>query len=84
MLSAFLFAVSACSSEDFIPIEKENKDAEVRLITTISGSKVDTRAGNNEDFFKTQFTKDDEIRFVNTHYFSTPDFTQENSKFNYS
>lgn len=84
MLSAFLLTVSACSSEDIVPKEiEENADADVQLAVSIANSDAGTRAGNNESFFKTSFTTDDEIRFVNTQYFSVPDFTQESSKFSY-
>lgn len=84
MLSAFLLTVSACSSEDIVPKEiEENADADVQLAVSIANSDAGTRAGNNETFFKTSFTTADEIRFVNTQYFSVPDFTQESSKFSY-
>lgn len=84
MLSAFLLTVSACSSEDIVPKEiEENADADVQLAVSIANSDAGTRAGNNESFFKTSFTTDDEIRFVNTQYFSVPDFTQKSSKFSY-
>ena len=80
MLSAFLLTVSACSSEDIVPKEiEENADADVQLAVSIAG----TRAGSNESFFKTSFTEDDEIRFVNTQYFSVPNFTQKSSIFLY-
>lgn len=81
MLSAFLLTVSACSSEDIVPKEiEENADADVQLAVSIAG----TRAGNNESFFKTSFTTTDEIRFVNTLYFSTPDFEGNSLIFSYN
>ncbi len=83
LLSAFLLTVSACGSEDIVLNEEENMDAEVQLAVSIAGSDDGTRAGNNETFFKTSFIEDDEIRFVNTLYFSTPDFTNESSIFSY-
>lgn len=83
ILSAFLLTVSACSSEDIVPKEKEsNTDAEVQLAVAITKSDA-TRAEKNESFFKTSFTKEDEIRFVNTQYFSTPDF-ENSSIFSYN
>lgn len=83
ILSAFLLTVSACSSEDIVPKEKEsNTDAEVQLAVAITKSDA-TRAEKNESFFKTSFTKEDEIRFVNTLYFSTPDF-ENSSIFSYN
>lgn len=83
LLSAFLLTVSACGSEDIVLNEEENMDAEVQLAVSIAGSDDGTRAGNNETFFKTSFTKDDQIRFVNTQYFSVPNFTQKSSIFSY-
>lgn len=83
LLSAFLLTVSACGSEDIVLNEEENMDAEVQLAVSIAGSDDGTRAGNNETFFKTSFTTTDEIRFVNTQYFSVPNFTQESSIFSY-
>lgn len=81
MLSAFLLTVSACSSEDIVPKEiEENADADVQLAVSIAG----TRMGSNESFFKTSFTEDDEIRFVNTLYFSTPDFEGNSLIFSYN
>lgn len=81
MLSAFLLTVSACSSEDIVPKEiEENADADVQLAVSIAG----TRVGSNESFFKTSFTEDDEIRFVNTLYFSTPDFEGNSLIFSYN
>lgn len=83
ILSAFLLTVSACSSEDIVPKEKEsNTDAEVQLAVAITKSDA-TRAEKNESFFKTSFTEKDEIRFVNTQYFSTPDF-ENSSIFSYN
>lgn len=80
MLSVFLLTVSACSSEDIVPKEiEENADADVQLAVSIAG----TRVGSNESFFKTSFTEDDEIRFVNTLYFSTPDFEGNSLIFSY-
>lgn len=84
ILSAFLLTVSACSSEDIVPKEKEsNTDAEVQLAVAITKSDA-TRAEKNESFFKTSFTEKDEIRFVNTQYFSTPDFFEKSSIFSYN
>lgn len=83
ILSAFLLTISACSSEDIVPQKEANMDTEVLLGVSIAGSDTDTRVGSNEAFFKTSFTKDDKIRFVNTQYFSTPDFTNPGSVFSY-
>ena len=83
LLSAVLLTVSACGSEDIVLNEEENMDAEVQLAVSIASSDDGTRAGNNETFFKTYFTTDDEIRFVNTQYFSVPDF-KKSSIFSYN
>lgn len=84
ILSVFLLTVSACSSEDIVPKEiEENADADVQLAVSIANSDVGTRVEKNESFFKTSFIKGDEIRFVNTQYFSTPDF-ENSSIFSYN
>lgn len=71
MLYAGLLAITACSSEEFSPDETD-KDAEVCLAASVSGSEATSRAG--ESYIKTAFTNKDEIRLVNTKFFGEPTF----------
>lgn len=76
LLSACLLAMGACSSEDIASQKEESRDAKVRLTAAISSSKASTRAEENliPGCIKKTFSKDDEIRFVNTVFFSNPTF----------
>lgn len=78
LLLACLLAMGACSSEDIASQKEESRDAKVRLTAAISSSKASTRADENQNLvpscIKTAFNKNDEIRFVNTVFFSTPIF----------
>ncbi len=81
ILSACLLALNACTSDDILPKE-ENMDTEVQLTAAIAGSGVGTKAVAVEsdltpDCIKKSFGAEDEIRFVNTVFFNTPDFTNE-------
>lgn len=79
ILSACLLALNACTSDDILPKE-ENVDAEVQLTSEIAGSGVGTRAEESKltpDCIKKSFGTGDEIRFVNTVFFNTPDFADE-------
>lgn len=71
MLYAGLLAITACSSEEFSPDETD-KDAEVCLAASVSGSEATSRAG--ESYIKTAFTNKDEIRLANATFFGKPDF----------
>lgn len=76
ILSACLLALNACTSDDILPKE-ENTDSEVQLTAAIAGSGVGTRAEESDltpDCIKKRFGDGDEIRFVNTVFFNTPDF----------
>lgn len=77
ILSACLLALNACTSDDILPKE-ENMDSEVQLTAAIAGSGVGTKAEAVEsdltDCIKKSFGSGDEIRFVNTVFFNTPDF----------
>lgn len=76
LLSACLLAMGACSSEDIASQKEESRDAKVRLTAAISSSKASTRAKENliPDCIKKTFSQNDEIRFVNTVFFSNPTF----------
>lgn len=71
MLYAGLLAITACSSEEFSPDETD-KDAEVCLAVSVSGSEVTSRAG--ESYIKTAFTSRDQIRLANATFFGEPMF----------
>ena len=71
MLYAGLLAITACSSEEFSPDETD-KDAEVCLAVSVSGSEVTSRAG--ESYIKTAFTNEDQIRLANATFFGEPTF----------
>lgn len=71
MLYAGLLAITACSSEEFSPDETD-KDAEVCLAASVSGSEATSRAG--ESYIKTAFTNKDQIRLANATFFGKPDF----------
>lgn len=71
MLYAGLLAITACSSEEFSPDETD-KDAEVCLAASVSGSEVTSRAG--ESYIKTAFTNGDQIRLANATFFGEPTF----------
>lgn len=76
ILSACMLAFNACTSDDILPKE-ENTDTEVQLTAAIAGSGVGTRAEESKltpDCIKKIFCSGDEIRFVNTVFFNTPDF----------
>lgn len=76
ILSACMLAFNACTSDDILPKE-ENTDTEVQLTAAIAGSGVGTRAEERDltpDCIKKSFVTGDEIRFVNTVFFNTPDF----------
>lgn len=79
MLYAGLLAITACSSEEFSPDETD-KDAEVCLAASVSGSEVTSRAG--ESYIKTAFTNEDQIRLANATFFGEPDFG-ENTIYSY-
>lgn len=79
ILSACMLAFNACTSDDILPKE-ENTDTEVQLTAAIAGSGVGTRAEERDltpDCIKKSFGDGDEIRFVNTVFFNTPNFTNE-------
>ena len=71
MLYAGLLAITACSSEEFSPNETD-RDAEVCLAVSVSGSEAASRAG--ESYIKTAFASGDQIRLVNTKFFGEPTF----------
>lgn len=71
MLYAGLLAITACSSEEFSPDETD-KDTEVCLAASVSGSEAASRAG--ESYIKTAFASEDQIRLVNTKFFGEPTF----------
>lgn len=71
MLYAGLLAITACSSEEFSPDETD-KEAEVCLAASVSGSEVTSRAG--ESYIKTAFTNGDQIRLANATFFGEPTF----------
>ena len=72
ILSVWLFSMGGCTSEEMMPGDKV-KDAEVRLSASIAGSAISTRAGD-ESYLNTTFKKGDQIRLVNTVFFSEPEF----------
>lgn len=79
MLYAGLLAITACSSEEFSPDETD-KDTEVCLAASVSGSEAASRAG--ESYIKTAFASGDQIRFVNTKFFGEPTF-DDNTIYSY-
>lgn len=83
MLYAGLLAITACSPEKIAPADETEQSAEVRLAAGISGSENGSRA-NTPDYIKTAFTTGDEIRLVNTLFFNTPDFDDENTIFTWT
>lgn len=72
ILSVWLFSMGGCTSEEMMPGDKV-KDAEVRLSASIAGSAISTRAGD-ESYLNTTFKEGDQIRLVNTVFFSEPEF----------
>lgn len=82
MLYIGLLAINACSSEKIAPDGETEQSIDVHLAASISESDNNSRSDNNT-YIKTAFTTDDEIRLVNTVFFNTPDFTNENTIFTY-
>lgn len=78
-----LLAISACSSERIAPDGETEQNIDVHLAAGISESDNSSRSDNNT-YIKTAFTTNDEIRLVNTVFFNTPDFTNENTIFTYA
>ncbi|MBS6470255.1 MAG: fimbrillin family protein [Bacteroides sp.] len=79
MLYAGLLAITACSSEEFSSDETD-RDAEVCLAVSVSGSEAASRAG--ESYIKTAFASEDQIRLVNTKFFGEPTF-DDNTIYSY-
>lgn len=82
MLYIGLLAINACSSEKIAPDGETEQSIDVHLAASISESDNNSRSDNNT-YIKTAFTTDDKIRLVNTVFFNTPDFTNENTIFTY-
>lgn len=83
MLYIGLLAINACSSEKIAPDGETEQSIDVHLAAGISESDNSSRSDNNT-YIKTAFTTNDEIRLVNTVFFNTPDFTNENTIFTYA
>lgn len=79
MLYVGLLAITACSSEEFSSDETD-RDAEVCLAVSVSGSEAASRAG--ESYIKTAFASGDQIRLVNTKFFGEPTF-DDNTIYSY-